>query len=267
MSFINKNNFGIKFVIIALLIGCSACSKETTDKAIEVDSDQLKSLQEKIEETHKKYLEIDALQKKQKEDVTTQLNSISCSLIRLTKLKFNRPPSDNLEIKSRLSMIDFLEIADEKKTEFFKVKIARKYNYRNDYEYVMSGLEKHTNCLEYYERVIPKSQEAKNLEAKVFEDEIDRASRRLKSFPRRFEILERLASEATTCQSFLQKSLDEYLVDRTPAIAKDGLDKAKDCLVEIDKGIKQPNEIAEIAETAEAPAKQAEPSFWDNLFK
>lgn len=265
MGFINKNNFGIKFIIICLLIGGSACSKETEKVAdADVDSDQIKSLQERIEETHKKYLEIDAQQKKQKEDVTTQLNSISCSLIRLTKIKFNRPPADNIDIKSRLAMIDFLEITDEKKTDFFKVKIARKYNYRNDYEYVMSGIEKHTNCLEYYERIIPKSQDAKNLEAKVFDNEIERATKRLKSFPKRFEILERLASEATTCQSFLQKSLDEYLVDKAPAIAKDGLDKAKDCLAEIDKGIKQPNEIAEMAE---APPKQAETSFWDNLFE
>lgn len=161
-------------------------------------------------------------------------------------------------------MIDFLEIAEDKKTEFFKVKIARKYNYKNNYEHLMSGIEKHTDCKEYYERIIPKSQDARNLETKVFEDEIERATKRLKSFPKRFEMLERLASEATACQSVLQKSQDEYLVDKNPAIEKDGLEKAKDCLAEIDKGIEQPSDIVE---TAEVPAKQAEASFWDRLFE
>lgn len=251
MRFINGNNLVIKLIIFCLLITLSACSSEI-EKVVEADKsasapdpDKLKLLQANIEDTHQKYIEYSKLQQKLKDDITTQLNSISCSSIRLYAIKFNKLPQNNSTLKKLLGTVELLEIVDEKEAKFFKVFTSRKYNYKR----TLSGLSSLIECPEYYRRTLPSFQTSKDLEIKVFEEEIASAIKRLNSFPKRFEILERLASNATSCQSFLQKRMNEYLVDKNPSIAAAGIEKYKEFIAETDKNIKELSDISESLQT------------------
>jgi hypothetical protein len=276
MHVINKNKSLIQLILFCLLIVNSACSKETdkiteTEKTQEIEKteeinkeaeanfEKLEAgLQENIAATYQKYLEIDYLQQKLNDDIKAQIDSISCSSNRLVLLKNNGLVSSDA-IKKLIQTVDLLEIKEvkeAKESKFFSVITNRKYNYK----YKINRVPILIHCVEYYKRVVPHSQLAKDLEIRVFEEEIARAIKRLNTFPQRLEIAERIASEATACQSFLQKRLNEYLVDKNPAFANAGFNKYKEFIAEAEKSMKQLNDMSEILATP------ADVSFVESVF-